>query len=114
MPRRRPTQTVAYPRDPATTDRIVVAADRTARRHGLADSARRWAPYKVRPDDSVGVTPAQPAGALPVLALDDYSELPFIRTIVGIDWYEYRARLRCGEGDRFAVMAPPIEGYEEY
>jgi hypothetical protein len=81
-------------------------AERVRRRHRLAAAADRWKPHTVELGNLRASTR--------VLALDDYSEIPFVHSVVGASWYQYRARLRCGDGDWYAVARPPIEGYEEY
>jgi hypothetical protein len=97
---------MAYPRDARSAERVADVAERARGHYGLDASARRWARHAVRQADLVGSTP--------VLSLDDYSEIPFVETVVGLPWYQYRARLRCGDGDYYAVARPEIEGYEEY
>lgn len=106
MPRRRHSIRVAYPRDPRSAERVAAVVERTSRKYGLAAGARRWARHTVRSADL--------RANAPVLSLDDYSEIPFVETVVGLPWYQYRARLRCGEGDYYAVARPDIDGYEEY
>ncbi|MBT6783473.1 MAG: hypothetical protein HOA95_01515 [Planctomycetes bacterium] len=49
-----------------------------------------------------------------VLHLDDVSGIPFLDGIQGVDEYQHRARLRCGDGDLFATVTEPAAGYEEY
>lgn len=106
MSRRRPKTVVAYPRDRATVDRVAAVAELTSRGHGLAAEADRWKTHTV--------DAAHLRASTTVLALDDYSEIPFVEAVVGACWYQYRARLRCGDGDCYAVARPPIEGYEDY
>ena len=48
------------------------------------------------------------------LYLDDVSEIPFLGKIIGVEEYQHRARLRAGDGDLYAAVTPPVEGYEEY
>ncbi len=55
-----------------------------------------------------------PAPNLPVLSLDDYSGIPFLRDVSGIEAYQHRARIRAREGDLFATVTPAASGYEEY
>jgi hypothetical protein len=106
MPRRRRRNPVEYPNDPATTERVAAVADAIDRRYRLAERADPWRGQAVDVADvERGAT---------VLALDDYSRIPFVRTVVGVTWYQYRARLRCGTGDLYAVTGPEIEGYEDY
>jgi hypothetical protein len=50
----------------------------------------------------------------PVLHLDDLSALPNLGRIRGIEEYQHRARLRAREGDLFAAVTLPTEGYEDY
>lgn len=106
MPRRRRKTVVAYPRDRATVDRISAVAERVSRKCGLPAATERWQSHVVAAADL--------SASATVLALDDYSEIPFVHAVVGAPWYQYRARLRCGDGDCYAVARPPIEGYEEY
>lgn len=106
MPRRRRTTAVAYPRDPATDERVAMVAEIAAARNRLEEDAARWRAWMAREADL--------RSAATTLALDDYAEIPFVKSVLGAGWYQYRARLRCGEGDCYAVAAPPIEGYEDY
>jgi hypothetical protein len=50
----------------------------------------------------------------PMLHLDDFSELPFLDGVSGVQEYQHRARTRAGTGDIFAAATPAVEGYEEY
>lgn len=50
----------------------------------------------------------------PVLSLDDYSGIPFLKNIGGIEAYQHRARIRARTGDVFATITPPTPGYETY
>ncbi len=52
--------------------------------------------------------------AAPVLHLDDFSELPFLDGISGVEDYQHRARLRARETDLLATVTSPTVGYEEY
>lgn len=105
MTRRRQRIHVPFPRDSRTAERVVAVAESTRERVGL-HGGRRWARHAVRPADL--------RRNWPVLSLDDYSEIPFVEQVVGVPWYQYRARLRCGEGDFYAVARPDIDGYEAY
>ena len=51
---------------------------------------------------------------LPTLFLDDVSEIPFLVNILGVEEYQHRARVRAGDGDLFAAVTPPVDGYEDY
>lgn len=106
MPRRRRKNPVAYPRDAATAERVAAVAERTAVEWRLPAGGGRWGSHMV---DSTHLR-----ASTPVLSLDDYSEIPFVEAVVGAPWYQYRARLRCGDDDWYAVAKPPIEGYEDY
>jgi hypothetical protein len=105
MARRRRKDSVAYPRDNHTAERVAAAAEAAERRHQLSRKAARWSPLTSTASAIAGRT---------VLALDDYSRIPFLQDIVGVPWYQYRARLRCGDGDWYAVARPAIQGYEGY
>ena len=50
----------------------------------------------------------------PTLYLDDVSDIPFLVNIAGVEEYQHRARVRAGDGDLFAAVTPPVEGYETY
>ncbi|MGE4620036.1 MAG: hypothetical protein AAEJ04_09545 [Planctomycetota bacterium] len=50
----------------------------------------------------------------PVLHLDDVSGIPFLTGVKGVDEYQHRARVRCGDGDLFATVTDPTAGYEQY
>lgn len=50
----------------------------------------------------------------PTLHLDDLSGIPFLDGVSGIEEYQHRARARCMDGDLFASVTDPIEGYEAY
>jgi hypothetical protein len=105
MPRRRQRLRVSFPRDAATADRVGAVAESTRGVRALTGLAR-WTRYAVRPADL--------RRSWLVLSLDDYSEIPFVKQVVGVPWYQYRARVRCGDGDFYAVARPDIEGYEAY
>jgi hypothetical protein len=51
---------------------------------------------------------------VPSLHLDDFSAIPFLSDIRGVEEYQHRARLRATEGDLFAAATLPPEGYERY
>lgn len=50
----------------------------------------------------------------PQLHLDDFSAIPFLVDISGVEEYQHRARLRAESGDLFATVTPQPEGYEDY
>ena len=106
MPRRRQKISVAYPRDSRSAERVDEVAGWARGAYRLGDSADRWEAHRARPGD-------MESGA-PVLSLDDYSTIPYVESVVGLHWYQYRARLRCGDGDIYAVAQGGIEGYEAY
>lgn len=49
-----------------------------------------------------------------VLHIDDFSGIPFLVDITGVEEYQHRARLRAGEADLYAAVTEPTPGYEEY
>ncbi len=53
-------------------------------------------------------------GPLPTLHLDDVSAIPFLSDIPGVELYQHRARMRAKDGDLFAAVTPPSEGFEDY
>lgn len=50
----------------------------------------------------------------PTLHLEDISAIPFVRDVPGIEEYQHRARVRAADGDVFATVTQPVEGYEPY
>jgi hypothetical protein len=55
----------------------------------------------------------EPIGA-PVLHIDDFSGIPFLVDITGVEEYQHRARLRTAEGELYAAVTEPTPGYEDY
>ena len=49
-----------------------------------------------------------------VIHLDDFSAIPFLSDITGVEEYQHRARLRAREGDAYVATTPPTLGYEAY
>lgn len=71
------------------------------------DLGRRLAvfePYRYRGND----------GGAATLHLDDFTGIPFLDGIAGVERYQHRARLRAVEGDYFAASTPASSGYERY
>ncbi len=54
------------------------------------------------------------AGDLTALHLDDFSGIPFLDGITGVEDYQHRARLRTGDGDVYIASTPAAPGYERY
>jgi hypothetical protein len=50
----------------------------------------------------------------PVFHLDDFSAIPFLVDITGVEEYQHRARLRALEGDIYSAVSGPTPGYETY
>ena len=50
----------------------------------------------------------------PVLRLDDFSGIPFLVDITGVEEYQHRARLRANPDDLYAATTPATLGYESY
>jgi len=82
---------------------ICTATTRYSERHGLPNSCSDRVPHFWGGQRE-----------WPVLHLDDVSGIPFLSGIEGVDEYQHRARLRCGDGDLFATVTQPAPGYEEY
>lgn len=53
-------------------------------------------------------------GGTPTLHVDDFTGIPFLDGIAGVEHYQHRARLRAVEGDCFAASTPASCGYERY
>ncbi len=51
---------------------------------------------------------------VPTLHLDDFSAIPVLVGISGVEAYQHRARLRAASGDLFAASTPQPDGYEQY
>ena len=51
---------------------------------------------------------------VPVLHVDDFTGIPFLDGIAGVEYYQHRARLRAAEGDLFAASTSASPGYERY
>lgn len=52
------------------------------------------------------------AGA--VVHIDDFSGIPFLVDISGVEEYQHRARLRAHAGDLYVASTEPTPGYESY
>jgi len=50
----------------------------------------------------------------PVLHIDDFSGIPFLVDITGVEEYQHRARLRAGAGDLYAAVTESTPGHEDY
>ena len=50
----------------------------------------------------------------PVLHIDDFSGIPFLVDITGVEEYQHRARLRTGTGELYAAVTEPTPDYEDY
>ena len=72
------------------------------------DVAARLRPY------ATAMVTEEPSGAGPVFHLDDVSEIPFLQGVVGMEYYQLRARVRAGDGDLFAATCLEVPGYEAY
>ena len=83
---------------------IISGVARTySERHGLTAATEMWALHQWGGDRE-----------LPTLHLDDVSGIPFLSGVEGVDEYQHRARVRCGDGDIFATVTEPAAGYEDY
>lgn len=90
--------------DEARTERAREAARAHAQRLELPRALAEYEPFQHRASSP----------AWPTLSLDDYSGIPFLRDISGIEGYQHRARIRAGDGDLFATVTPATPGYESY
>lgn len=50
----------------------------------------------------------------PVLHIDDFSGIPFLVDITGVEQYQHRARLRTGGGELYGAVTEPTPDYEGY
>ncbi len=55
-----------------------------------------------------------PPPDVPSLLLEDFSDIPFLVGVPGIEWYQLRSRTRAKDGDVFVSTQRPVDGYEEY
>jgi len=46
--------------------------------------------------------------------LEDFTGIPFLDGIAGVEFYQHRARLRAVDGDTLVASTPSSPGYEEY
>ncbi len=53
-------------------------------------------------------------GGPPALHIDDFTGIPFLDGIAGVECYQHRARLRAAEGDVVAATTAASPGYESY
>lgn len=84
-------------------EKISTVARAYGDRHGLTDAVEPLASHRW-----------DGGRELPVLHLDDVSGIPFLSGVEGVDEYQHRARVRCGDGDLFATVTEPAAGYEDY
>jgi hypothetical protein len=91
--------------DEPTLDEARKAVAPVAQRLDLESRNRRFESHRWTGDAS---------SALPVLHLEDVSGIPFVSLVPGVEEYQHRARVRAGDGDMFAAVTPPSEGYEQY
>ena len=75
-----------------------------AHRLRLAEQIEPFEPFRFNGGDE----------KLPTLHLDDFSAIPFLVDITGVEEYQHRARLRARSGDAYVAMTPPTPGYEIY
>ena len=75
-----------------------------AERHRLAEQVEPFRELLWRGDDA----------ETPMLHIDDFSAIPFLVDISGVEEYQHRARLRARKGDFYAAVTPPTPGYEKY
>ncbi len=71
---------------------------------GIAAQLAPFEAHRWRPDDEHH----------PTLHLDDVSAIPFLVDIAGVEEYQHRGRLRCGDGDVYVTVTPEAEAYESY
>ena len=84
-------------------DAIISAARDFGERHGITQAAEQYASHFWNGTRD-----------LPTLHFDDVSGIPFLHEIKGVEEYQHRARIRANDGDLFATVTPPAEGFEEY
>lgn len=70
----------------------------------ISESKKKWSTQIIKKDDYDE----------PMLTLEDVSEIPFIKGIPGVDWYQLRSRTRAGARDYFAATKPELSDYENY
>ncbi len=90
--------------EPALEARIERAVEAIAERLDLDSAA---APYRDHAWDGTQLES-------PALHLDDFSGIPFLVDISGVEEYQHRARLRARRQDLYAASTPPTPGYEAY
>lgn len=78
--------------------------ERLARELGIDAARRAYDAHRLRNE----------AAPWPVLHIDDVSGIPFLDDVVGVAFYQLRARVRAGDGDLFAATCPNLPDYERY
>ncbi len=95
--------------DAGATRRAIEVAEDVEDRTGIRAQAASLAPHVWR----AVPTPGSP-GAPPTLHIDDVSAIPFLQGIVGVEFYQLRARVRAVEGDVYAATCPDSAAYIAY
>ncbi len=84
--------------------RAAALARQLAAEHDLAARVEPYAAHRWS-----GEAPRAPA-----LCLDDFSSLPALDGVLGVEAYQHRARMRAGAGDLFTAVLEPTAGYLDY
>ncbi len=101
---RGPFDPAAHRLEEGLQQRAAVLARELAAEHDLAARVEPYAPHCWS-----GEGPRAPS-----LCLDDFSTLPALDGVLGVEAYQHRARMRAGAGDLFAAVLEPTPGYLDY
>ena len=93
----------------AAADAIELA-EHIDRQADISGQASEWADHLWNRD----LPPPGAPGAPPTLHIDDVSAIPFLQGIVGVEFYQLRARVRAGDGDVYAATCEDSAAYMAY
>ena len=86
----------------AIDQRAQLAVQPLAARLDLGNQLHKFDPHRWNGQSITG----------PTLHIDDFSGIPFLVDITGVEEYQHRARLRAVAGDLYAAVTEPTPGYE--
>lgn len=96
--------------EPREADLAVAAAARLDAEIGVLAHSAPWAAHTWH----ARLPPPRSSGAPPTLHVDDFSAIPFLQGIVGVEFYQLRARVRAGHGDMYGATVLEDPSYAAY
>lgn len=89
----------------ALSDELCSQLDAWAQERGLFQALEPYESFRMVPE----------AAGLPQLHLEDVSAIPGVAGgVPGVERYQHRARIRARQGDVYAAVIAPPDGYEHY